>query len=117
MTDELTRRAEAHLAALRRHIKIVTKLRGNGPEPAGKDRLLIESERIIAAYKQRDLCDVCLGQPLKSGRQCICGGEGTSLAEKVGLRRELHEQRAEIERLRTELEDSSARQGRTGADQ
>ena len=31
-------------------------------------------------------CSVCLGEPLKSGRECICGGVGTEAAEMHGLR-------------------------------
>ena len=32
------------------------------------------------------LCSVCIGKPLASGRQCICGGVGTEAAEMHGLR-------------------------------
>lgn len=33
-----------------------------------------------------ELCSVCCRQPLASGRECICGGVGTALAETQGLR-------------------------------
>lgn len=49
-----------------------------------------------------DSCDVCLGKPLESGRPCICGGEGTSSSEKVGLRKKVHELELQLRDLREE---------------
>ena len=34
-------------------------------------------------------CGVCAGQPLASGRQCVCGGVGTESAELQGIREQL----------------------------
>lgn len=36
-------------------------------------------------------CGVCVGQPLSSGRICICEGKGTEHAECQGLRKRLAE--------------------------
>jgi len=38
------------------------------------------------AERASDLCTVCAGAPLASGRPCVCGGEGTADAERRGLR-------------------------------
>jgi hypothetical protein len=55
--------------------------------------MLAEVERL----KSPKLCGVCCGEPLASGRKCICGGIGTEDAEMDGLRVALHdtERRAE----------------------
>lgn len=41
-------------------------------------------------------CGVCCGSPLKSGRQCICGGVGTEQAEMHGLRVECFNLREQL---------------------
>jgi hypothetical protein len=45
---------------------------------------------IKEAVKAAEMCDVCAGtgKPI-SGKPCICGGEGTSTAERVGLRKRI----------------------------
>lgn len=49
-------------------------------------------------------CSVCGGQPLKSGRKCICKGIGTEQAEMQGLREyALIEAPRELEALRARL--------------
>jgi hypothetical protein len=47
------------------------------------------------------MCDCCggSGTPV-SGKPCICGGQGTCGAERVGLRTELHKLQEEYENLR-----------------
>lgn len=45
-------------------------------------------------------CGVCLGEPLPSGKPCICGGIGTEQAEMHGLRSALFHADDEIDRLR-----------------
>lgn len=49
-------------------------------------------------------CGVCLGEPLPSGKPCICGGIGTEQAEMHGLRSALFDADNEIARLRAENE-------------
>jgi hypothetical protein len=39
-----------------------------------------------AELKRGVPCGVCGGQPLASGRECVCGGRGTEWAEAQGLR-------------------------------
>jgi hypothetical protein len=50
-----------------------------------------------------ELCHVCCGKPLESGRTCICGGKGTHAEEVVGLRTELHAARERIEKLEKDV--------------
>jgi len=51
-------------------------------------------------------CNVCLGEPLKSGRQCICGGIGTEQAELQGLRERCFDLEARVEELETKLDNA-----------
>lgn len=39
--------------------------------------------------KPAEACNVCLGEPLASGKECVCRGEGTHTAEVRGLRLEI----------------------------
>ena len=48
------------------------------------------------------VCSVCIGKPLETGLDCICGGDGTEEGEIIGLR-------AECNRLRSQLEDDQRR--------
>jgi hypothetical protein len=43
------------------------------------------------------MCGVCLGRPLESGRECICGGIGTETAELDGIRKAYHELQCEFD--------------------
>lgn len=52
-------------------------------------------------------CDVCLGQPLASGKKCICGGVGTRQAELHGLRQLCFDQQTALDRI-WEVCDSDA---------
>lgn len=58
-----------------------------------------EAERLKAPV----MCSVCCGQPLKSGRECICGGTGTEQAEMHGLRVECFRLEDENATLRAQL--------------
>ncbi len=44
---------------------------------------------LLTRPAEPEACGVCCGHPLASGRQCICGGLGTAVAEMQGLREEL----------------------------
>lgn len=52
-------------------------------------------------------CDVCsgTGKPV-SGLPCICGGTGSNIDEKVGLRRKVHEMELQNEELKKEDQDT-----------
>lgn len=60
-----------------------------------------DADECIAAVR-RPPCDVCRGQPLPSGRPCVCGGAGTQSEEVLGLRRAVYEAegRAEAAQVR-----------------
>jgi hypothetical protein len=49
-------------------------------------------------------CDVCAGtgKPV-SGKPCICGGTGSNIDEKVGLRRRVHELEEEAKKKDLEV--------------
>lgn len=64
-----------------------------------------EAERVKAPV----MCSVCCGQPLKSGRECICGGTGTEQAEMHGLRVECFRLEDENATLRAQLAAAEAR--------
>jgi hypothetical protein len=53
-----------------------------------------------AARREVIPCGVCLGRPLKSGRECICGGIGTEQAEMQGLRSRCFDLEATVESVR-----------------
>lgn len=53
---------------------------------AALERKLAEAQRELAEVKQRVVCDVCLGEPLPSGKECICCGHGTIFSTLTGMR-------------------------------
>lgn len=58
------------------------------------DYVRTQLPRLLAAERNRwerehRMCSVCCGNPLPSGRACICGGVGTEIAEAQGLRMEV----------------------------
>lgn len=66
-------------------------------------RLQEENERLtrLSPYYPGS-CMVCGGQPLTSGRECVCGGKGTMDEELRGLRIAALDAGEEVERLRKE---------------
>ena len=46
-----------------------------------------------------DKCDVCLGEPLKSGKPCMCGGTGRMSQAAYYLREQLVKSELLLERL------------------
>ena len=53
-----------------------------------------------AAYQLTwDKCDVCLGEPLKSGRTCMCGGTGRMSQAALYLREQLVKSEMLLERF------------------
>lgn len=59
--------------------------------------LAAEVRRLQAAAYNK--CDVCLGEPLPSGKPCVCEGNGTIWATAVGLRKQIYELQAVLSRL------------------
>lgn len=53
--------------------------------------------------KEVPCCNVCLGEPLKSGKECICEGDGSIYGENAGLRKELFKMNKELALLKSEL--------------
>lgn len=68
-----------------------------------------ELEAKLEEAKRPHLCNVCVGKPLASGRQCICGGAGTEAAETQGLRAECFRLTDEVARLTTARAEMQAR--------
>jgi hypothetical protein len=58
-------------------------------------------------------CGVCLGQPLASGKKCICGGIGTEQAEMQGLREALFDAESARQEVERELAAAKAAHERT----
>lgn len=60
--------------------------------------LAIAERQAREALAREAICDVCLGQPLSSGRECICCGFGTLTSTLTGTRQALFDarQRAEL---------------------
>jgi hypothetical protein len=54
-------------------------------------RMLEKTKRELAEANRHQICDVCLGEPLPSGKKCVCGGAGTLIAALTGTREALHE--------------------------
>lgn len=50
------------------------------------DAVLLATQ--LAAAQQPAPCSVCGGEPLPSGRECVCRGKGTEQGEMAGLRLE-----------------------------
>lgn len=50
------------------------------------NKVIAELVRERDEAKKPRLCNVCCGRPLPSGKDCICCGKGTELAEMDGLR-------------------------------
>lgn len=50
-----------------------------------------------------NLCDVCLGLPLESGRKCMCGGSGKKSDAVDFLRDELFRSEREVANLKLEV--------------
>lgn len=63
---------------------------------ADLSRIANERQAALDEAKKPIACSVCLGQPLKSGRPCICGGVGTEQAEMHGLRVALFDAQAAL---------------------
>jgi len=47
-------------------------------------------------WHEKHSCSVCLGEPLRSGKRCVCRGVGTASGEAQGFREEMHALRASI---------------------
>lgn len=69
-----------------------------------------ENERLREPFH----CTVCGGQPLKSGRKCICGGIGTEWAEAHGLREACFDYEDELDTLRARVARLAATRSLTG---
>ena len=90
-------RERALLAECARVMRYVT-LQPSDPNDTGSNNVddqrayyaaLDAAERALLAEPEPtpyNKCSVCCGMPLKSGRECICGGVGTEAAEMHGLR-------------------------------
>lgn len=50
-------------------------------------------------WHEKHSCSVCLGEPLRSGKRCVCRGVGTASGEAQGFREEMHALRASIAAL------------------
>lgn len=55
-------------------------------------------------WHEKHSCSVCLGEPLRSGKRCVCRGVGTASGEAQGFREEMHALRASIVALADEWE-------------
>lgn len=51
--------------------------------------LLVRIVRELVAARRENICDVCFGQPLASGRTCMCGGTGKMSDAARWLREQL----------------------------
>ena len=86
-------------------VKRASKSSIAGELSARQDRIA-ELETEVARLKVPDLCSVCCGQPLPSGRKCICDGGGTAFAEMHGLRVGLMAAEAKVARVEEILTES-----------
>lgn len=75
-----------------------------------KDQRIAELEKAnltlcwtIKELEMRQRCTVCCGQPLPSGRQCICKDVGTIQAENEGLREWVVEMENRLNRIEAQL--------------